>query len=103
MHAYAAIMLIAGIGIPILAALNAELGKTIGSPAAAAFVLFLVAILTTGAVVLVTGTEAFGNMATAPRHLFLGARWWPFTFCRSPISRRISGSETRFSLSFWGN
>jgi bacterial/archaeal transporter family-2 protein len=41
---YAFIMLAAGIGIPILAALNAQLGSLIGSPAAAATVLLIVAI-----------------------------------------------------------
>ena len=39
---YALIMLAAGIGIPVLAALNAQLGARIGSPAAAASVLFVV-------------------------------------------------------------
>ena len=40
---YAIIMLLAGVGIPILAGLNAALGARIGSPAAAATVLFIVA------------------------------------------------------------
>ena len=38
------IMLAAGVGIPVLAALNAQLGNRIGSPAAAAAVLFIVAL-----------------------------------------------------------
>ncbi|MCV6591618.1 MAG: DMT family transporter, partial [Silicimonas sp.] len=42
--AYALTMFVAGIGIPMLAALNAALGQKIGSPAAAAFVLFLIAL-----------------------------------------------------------
>lgn len=41
MPIYALTMLAAGIGIPLLAALNAALGLRIGSPAAAAMVLFL--------------------------------------------------------------
>ena len=40
---YAAVMLAAGIGIPILAALNAQLGARLGSPVAAGTVLFVVA------------------------------------------------------------
>ena len=43
MTQYALIMLLAGIGIPILAALNAALGVRLGNPAAAATLLFLVA------------------------------------------------------------
>lgn len=45
---YALIMQAAGIGIPVLAALNAQLGNRIGSPAAAATVLFIVALCATG-------------------------------------------------------
>ena len=51
---YAAIMLVAGIGIPMMAALNTQLGKGIGSPAAAATVLFTVAFLATAAVMCLT-------------------------------------------------
>ncbi|MFT7596698.1 MAG: transporter family-2 protein, partial [Paracoccaceae bacterium] len=45
---YAVIMLMAGIGIPTLAALNAALGRHMGSPAAAAAILFCVALVVTG-------------------------------------------------------
>lgn len=68
---YAMIMLLAGIGIPILAALNAALGVRIGSPAAAATVLFLVALLCSAVVMFLTGTSAIAKLAEAPRHLFL--------------------------------
>lgn len=68
-HAF--IMLLAGIGIPILAALNAALGVRIGSPAAAATVLFIVAFLSCLCVVMVTGTGAFARIASAPKHLLL--------------------------------
>lgn len=54
----AAIMLVAGIGIPLMAALNAQLGRGIGSPAAAATVLFAVAVLAAGLVMLLTGGPA---------------------------------------------
>lgn len=69
---YALIMLLAGIGIPLLAALNAALGQHMGSPAAAALILFGVAFLVGAAVTLVTGTTALTLAASAPRHLFLG-------------------------------
>lgn len=67
----ALVMLAAGIGIPVLAALNAALGQKLGSPVAAAIVLFLVALLATGATFAVTG-GAFRGLASAPAHLFLG-------------------------------
>lgn len=69
---YALIMLAAGIGIPVLAALNAELGRFIGSPAAAALVLFTVALLTAAIAAAVTGPGAVLKAAGAPKHLFLG-------------------------------
>ncbi|WP_299879880.1 DMT family transporter [uncultured Sulfitobacter sp.] len=71
MAQYAFIMLLAGIGIPVLAAMNAALGRTIGAPAAAATVLFVVAFLSCLVVALVTGPHQWGKLATAPRHLFL--------------------------------
>ncbi|MPQ93983.1 hypothetical protein BMI91_14375 [Thioclava sediminum] len=69
---YAAIMLAAGIGIPVLAALNAQLGSRIGSPAVAAVVLFSVALL--GAVLAVavtTGPSGFARIPDQPKYLFL--------------------------------
>ena len=68
---YAAVMLAAGIGIPVLAALNAQLGTRLGSPAAAATCLFAVAMLSTLAVLAVTGPAAITGAVEAPRHLFL--------------------------------
>lgn len=72
MSLHAWIMLASGIGIPILAALNAALGRHMGSPTAAAAVLFLVALLSTLAVMAVTGPQGLVRVATAPRHLLLG-------------------------------
>ena len=71
MPIYALTMLAAGIGIPLLAALNAALGTRMGSPAAAAMILFCVALLATTTVTLITGPKALSAAATAPRHLFL--------------------------------
>lgn len=69
---YALIMLAAGIGIPVLAALNASLGRHMGAPAAASVVLFTVALLTALAMVLFTGPQAITKVADAPKHLLLG-------------------------------
>jgi transporter family-2 protein len=74
----AMLMLAAGVGIPILAALNARLGGNIGSPAAAALVLFVVAFAATAVVVGMTGTAAFARMAGQPGHLFLAGLFVAF-------------------------
>ncbi|MEO9650679.1 MAG: DMT family transporter [Roseobacter sp.] len=68
---YALIMLLAGIGIPVLAALNAALGVRIGSPAAAATVLFVVAFLCCAVVVMITGPGALARIPQAPKHFLL--------------------------------
>lgn len=66
----AAIMLAAGIGIPILAALNAALGQRLGSPVGAGVILFLVALLTAFITFLFSGGSIKGAVS-APPHLFL--------------------------------
>ncbi|QFT73684.1 DMT family transporter [Ruegeria sp. THAF33] len=72
MTQYAAIMLAAGFGIPILAALNAALGKVIGSPTAAAVVLFAIAFAASAFVMaLFPGFAALSKIANAPKHLLL--------------------------------
>ncbi|NNK77438.1 MAG: DMT family transporter [Litoreibacter sp.] len=68
---YALIMLLAGIGIPLLAALNANLGRVIGAPAAASVALFSVALACTIVVTLLTGPQALAKLPLAPKHLFL--------------------------------
>ena len=67
----ALLMLLAGIGIPVLAALNARLGTLVGSPAAAASVLFVVAFSAALATSLVTGPSALARLPGQPPHLFL--------------------------------
>ena len=69
---YAGIMLVAGMGIPLLAALNAALGQHLGSPASAAMILFVVALISATAVALATGLGPVLLVASAPRHLLLG-------------------------------
>ncbi|TFL18829.1 DMT family transporter [Jannaschia formosa] len=68
---HALIMFAAGLGIPVLAALNARLGANIGGPAAAALVLFAVAFIVAGAAVVLTGPAALTRVAGQPWHLFL--------------------------------
>lgn len=78
MHFYALTMLAAGIGIPLLAALNAALGTRMGSPAAAAAILFCVALTATLVVLMITGPAALARAAGAPRHLFLAGLFVAF-------------------------
>ncbi|MBN8185699.1 DMT family transporter [Salipiger thiooxidans] len=72
MPVHALTMLAAGIGIPILAALNARLGAFIGSPAAAAVILFCVALVVAVVTMFVIDPRPIARAVEAPRHLFLG-------------------------------
>jgi bacterial/archaeal transporter family-2 protein len=68
---YGAIMLVAGIGIPIFAALNAQFGARLGVPAAAAVVAFGVAALTALTVLIATGQAgALMRVPGHPAHLY---------------------------------
>ncbi len=67
---YASVMFVAGIGIPLLAALNASLGSRIGSPSAAALCLFFVAFSAISVVVLITGTQPLKLLSEQPKYLF---------------------------------
>lgn len=71
-------MLAAGIGIPVLAALNAPLGARIGSPAAAATCLFLVALPAAVAVTGLTGPKPLAALPGQPKHLFLAGLFVAF-------------------------
>lgn len=71
MPIYAITMLAAGIGIPVLATLNAALGRHIASPMLAGLILFVVALLTAAIVVAMTGPHSVSKLSTAPKHLFL--------------------------------
>ncbi|WP_226779279.1 DMT family transporter [Oceaniglobus trochenteri] len=65
-------MLAAGIGIPVLATLNACLGSRIAAPAVAATALFAVALLCAACVAMVTAPGALPRLIGQPAHLFLG-------------------------------
>jgi len=64
-------MFAAGIGIPLLAALNAALGQRLGNPAAAALILFLIALSAATVAAVVTGPGALKKLPGTPPHLFL--------------------------------
>jgi len=65
-------MLVAGVCVPILAILNAGLGRELSSPAAACMILCAVAFFTSTVVLLVTGPAAIFKTFDCSRHLFLG-------------------------------
>lgn len=76
---FAIIMLLTGIGIPILAALNGGLGGRLGSPMAASMILFGLAFLiaTTGA--LVTGSVGqIRFTGDIPFHFYFGGLFVAF-------------------------
>src|SRR5205823_4218607 len=69
---YAAVMLLAGFGIPVLAALNAQLGLRIGSPPAAATVLFGVAFLAAlSTMLLFSGAGPMARIPAQPKYLLI--------------------------------
>lgn len=70
MNSYTITMLFAGVGIPILAALNAALGKFINSPITAATILFSVAFLACLTLMFATGSPPISKTVSAPKHLF---------------------------------
>ncbi|WP_420568158.1 DMT family transporter [Thalassovita sp.] len=69
---YALTMMAAGVGIPLLAALNAALGTRLGSPVAAASILFFVAFTGSVVILLLHGAAPLAKAWDAPKHLFLG-------------------------------
>jgi len=76
---YGAVMLLAGVGIPILAALNASLGARMASPAAAATWLFAVAFAAAFAVLVLTaGAGALARLPGHPPQLYLAGLFVAF-------------------------
>ena len=67
---YALTMLLAGMGIPLLAALNAALGQKIGNPFATGVVFFGVALMVGIVAALISGPGALAKLPEAPKHLF---------------------------------
>lgn len=76
---YALVMLAAGIGVPILAALNAGLGKNIGSPTAASVVALTVALVLAAVVLIIVGdSEHLSKITLAPKHYLIGGAFMAF-------------------------
>lgn len=91
---YAATMLVAGIGIPVLAALNARLGARTGSPAAAATMLLAVALAGAALTMLaMRGQGAPGAAPGQPKYLFAAGLLAAFDRSGSPGRRPASARQ----------
>lgn len=75
---YALIMLAAGIGIPVMAALNSQLGVRLGSPVAAAVVVFCVALVTSVVVLFALDARPILKIASVPPHLTMAGLFVAF-------------------------
>lgn len=81
---YAAIMVAAGIGIPIMATLNSGLGARVANPTFAACILFLVAgtiaalVLITTALFTTSRVPAAATVGTVPAYYFAGGLFVAF-------------------------
>ena len=69
---YASLMLMTGIGIPVMAALNASLGYRLASAPAAAVVLFAVALAISILATTLTGAPTAKAWVSAPPPAYLG-------------------------------
>ena len=70
----AALMFVAGIGIPLMATLNAGLGRQLASPAAATFVLYFVGLgLSLGLMLAAGGLPAAEKFRGIGPHFYMGA------------------------------
>lgn len=72
------ILFIAGVGIPIMAALNSGLGLRLGSPVPAAFVLFLLATVVTAFLMLASPLPTRAEVSSIPMHYYLGGLFVAF-------------------------
>ena len=76
---YAIWMLLAGVGIPILAALNSQLGARLGAPVAAGFVLFSVGFAAAIILLLISGqARALTMLPSQPKYLLLAGLFMAF-------------------------
>ncbi len=77
---FSCLMLATGIGIPIMTALSAKLGSIYGSPAFAACILFLVALLISVAFLFAVegGLKTFPNNVNLPFYFYLAGAFVAF-------------------------
>jgi transporter family-2 protein len=71
--AIVALMFVSGMGIPLMATLNSQLGAHIQSPVAASTILFAIGFMLAGAVLLAVGAPPRAAFAGVPPYLYAGA------------------------------
>ena len=64
-------MFAAGLGVPLLAAINSQLGQFIGSPIAAVAIMLCVAFSTIVIIAIITSNLPIKQISEAPKYLFL--------------------------------
>ena len=72
------ILFIAGTGIPVMASLNSGLGARLENPVAAAFLLFLLALAVTAAILLMNPLPSSNQMMEIPTPYYLGGLFVAF-------------------------
>ena len=78
MISFATVMLIAGIGIPIMAAMTSSLGKNLGSPVAASAFAFFIAFCIALLALILTDKSFVKQIPSAPKYLFFAGGFIAF-------------------------
>ena len=78
MLSFATIMLLAGIGIPIMAAMTSSLGKHLSSPIAASAFAFLLAFCIALLALVINDKPFVRQFSSAPKHLFIAGAFIAF-------------------------
>lgn len=78
MLSFATIMLLAGIGIPIMAAMTSSLGKHLSSPVAASTFAFFIAFCIALLALMITDKPFVKQIPSAPKYLFVAGAFVAF-------------------------
>ena len=78
MLSFATIMLLAGIGIPIMAAMTSSLGKHLSSPVAASAFAFFIAFCIALLALMITDKSFVKQIPSAPKYLFVAGAFIAF-------------------------
>ena len=69
---YAGVMLLAGMAIPVMAAMSGGIGVRVGNPSFATATVFAIAFVACAATAVATGFPRIAQIATVPPYLYLG-------------------------------
>lgn len=76
--AFTVLMFVAGIGIPIMAAMNAGLGVRIASPVTAVFILSAISVIVSGVAMVTIGAPDWPAVFSAPPAYYFGGLFFLF-------------------------